>query len=126
MIDCNLTMLLAYSAQPLLLDAHLNHLGVKQGKANHQTLPQDCVYKNVDGTRFVFRPQSLLHSQLQKAKFSNNDDYGVWSTQQIIQTAISDMTIPEIEKEYGPVQVVQKMPMLPKPQGAAEDAWQIV
>ena len=96
-------MLLAYSAQPVLLDAHFNHLGIKQGKANHQTLPQDCVYKNVDGTHFVFKPESLVHTQLQKAKLADNDDYGVWSTQQIIQTAISDMTLQEIEKEYGPV-----------------------
>jgi crotonobetainyl-CoA:carnitine CoA-transferase CaiB-like acyl-CoA transferase len=38
-IDCNLTMQLAYTAQPVLLDAHLNHIGEKGARISQQTLP---------------------------------------------------------------------------------------
>lgn len=54
-IDCNLTMQLAYTAQPVLLDAHLNHRGEKSFRESHQTLPQHCVYKLLDGTSFIFK-----------------------------------------------------------------------
>ncbi len=72
-IDLNLTMQLAYTAQPVLLDAHLNHKGEKGSRINHQTLPQHCIYKLADGTCFVFKQRGELFQSLSKAHLSNDD-----------------------------------------------------
>ena len=54
----------------------------------------------------MFRPGGRLYVELEKAHFGNDDIEESCSFQETIQLACSDMTIPEIEAKYGPIQLL--------------------
>jgi crotonobetainyl-CoA:carnitine CoA-transferase CaiB-like acyl-CoA transferase len=86
-IDCPLTQMMAYTAQPVLLDAHLvkptNEPGFK--KADFQK-PQETVYRTEKdgGVSFIFRPGGKVYNELGKANFGNNDQNDCAYTQETI------------------------------------------
>ena len=59
-----------------------------------------------DGTSFVFKQKGQLFQVLQKAHLGNDDTDEVFLTQITLQLAVSGMTIEEIEREFGPIQVI--------------------
>lgn len=83
-IDCNLTMQLAYTSQPELLDAHLNHRGEPSSRHNNHTLPQHCVYKCADGTNFIFKKEGILYKKYDGAYLANDDVDEIFYSQQTI------------------------------------------
>ena len=54
----------------------------------------------------MLRPEGRLYVELEKAHFGNDDIEESCSFQETIQLACSDMTIPEIEAKYGPIQLL--------------------
>jgi len=72
--------MMAYTAQPVLLDAHLNHNGVKGYKPVNHTLPHESIYKLLDGTCFVFKSDAPIAKKLIKAHFANDDDEEIMYT----------------------------------------------
>lgn len=111
-LDCPLTKMLAYTSQPCLLDAHLTEPSRTPGfKPNNYTKPHEAVYCLVKngGVHFVFRPGGPLHNKLRMAHFGNDDPVEANYIQETIQMAVCDMTAKQVEKEYGPIILLQEL-----------------
>ena len=75
-LDCPLTKMLAYTAQPSLLDAYLMEPSKMPGfKQNNYTKPHEAVYSLVKhgDIHFVFCPGGALYEKLKMAHFGNED-----------------------------------------------------
>jgi hypothetical protein len=111
-LDCPLTKMLAYTSQPSLLDAFMSEPTRTPGfKQNNYTKPHLAVYCLVKhgGHHFVFKPDGPLYNKLKMAHFGNDDPVEANYIQETIQMAVCDMTAKQVEKEYGPIVMVQEL-----------------
>lgn len=51
----------------------------------------------------------MLYKKIEQANLGNDDENESYYTQEAIQMACSDMKIEEIEREYGPIEVIRKL-----------------
>jgi len=82
-IDSSLTLNLAYTASPVLLDAYLTGPFMKPLEGigrlkNEFTMPHHCVYKCEHGepfpVYFIFKPGGKLYEVMEKARFGSTDN----------------------------------------------------
>ena len=111
-LDCSIFHSTVYLSQPELLEAVKVGINDRFKDKNkiplvHFTRPHECIYKDKNGVCFVLKPGSKIYemSYLQHYMSEDQDSSKMYSDMH--QIVFESMTIDEIIKEYGAVEVMK-------------------